>query len=87
MNTANGLLTANTWYHIAAVNSGGTRIVYINGVSVGLTGTALNTSANSDPIRIGSDYSSRYFSGNIDEVAFGMLYAQRHKLPLIKTYN
>jgi hypothetical protein len=68
MNTANGLLTANTWYHIAAVNSGGTRIVYINGVSVGLTGTALNTSANSDPIRIGSDYSSRYFSGNIDEV-------------------
>ena len=68
MNTANGVLTTNTWYHIAAVNNAGTRTVYINGVNVPLTGTAMTVKANGDPIRIGSDFASRYFNGSIDEV-------------------
>ena len=33
-----------------------------------ISGSALNVISNSDPIRLGSDYSSRYFDGRIDEV-------------------
>ncbi len=66
--TANGILTANKWYHIAAVKNGSTRTLYVNGVSVALTGTGLTTAANTDPVKIGCDFSARYFDGNIDEV-------------------
>ena len=40
----------------------------MNGVEQSLSGSALNVSANNNPIRIGSDYGSRYFDGRIDEV-------------------
>ncbi|MEI6435057.1 MAG: LamG-like jellyroll fold domain-containing protein [Bacteroidota bacterium] len=70
VSTAPGILQAGKWYHIAAVNNNGTRIIYVNGVSQTLTGTADVISSNSDPLSIGVDYLSgpRYFKGKIDEV-------------------
>ena len=66
--TSSGVLNANQWHHIAAVNNNGQRKLYINGILTNITGSALNVVSNSDPIRIGSDYSSRFFDGRIDEV-------------------
>ena len=66
--TSTGLLNSNQWYHIAAVNDGGSRKLYVNGVEYNLSGSSLNVSANNNPLRIGSDYASRYFDGRIDEV-------------------
>ena len=66
--TASGVLTTGTWYHVAGVNDDGTRHLYVNGVEQSITGTALNIAINTDPLRIGTDYSSRYFEGQIDEV-------------------
>ena len=66
--TSTGVLSSNQWYHVAAVNSNGSRKLYVNGVEYALTGSALNVSVNNNPLRIGSDYGSRYFDGRIDEV-------------------
>ena len=66
--TSTGLLNSNQWYHIAAVNNAGSRKLYVNGVEYNLSGSSLNVSANNNPLRIGSDYASRYFDGRIDEV-------------------
>jgi len=71
MNTSNGVLSLNKWNHIAAVKNGATRKLYINGVEKTLTGTALTTAVNTDPVIIGQDFSSfgsRFFNGSIDEV-------------------
>jgi len=70
VSTAQGVLAINNWYHIAAVNQNGTRILYVNGVSLPLSGTADVISSNSDPFTIGVDYlaGARYFNGKIDEV-------------------
>ncbi len=37
METTDGILAADTWYHIAAVNNGGTRTLYVNGIEVPLS--------------------------------------------------
>ena len=66
--TNTGVLSANQWHHIAAVNDNGQRRLYINGSLTSISGSALNVIPNNDPIRLGSDYSSRYFDGRIDEV-------------------
>jgi len=66
--TSTGILSGNQWYHVAAVNNGGDRSLYVNGVEQSLSGSALNVTANNNSIRIGSDYGSRYFDGRIDEV-------------------
>ena len=66
--TSTGVLNSNQWYHIAAVNNGGDRTLYINGSEYTLSGAPLNVVANNDPLRIGSDYASRYFDGRIDEI-------------------
>ena len=66
--TANGVLSSNQWYHIAAVNNAGDRIVYVNGSEIALSGNPLSVVANNNAIRIGSDYASRYFDGRIDEI-------------------
>jgi gliding motility-associated-like protein len=72
MITADNILTANTWYHVAAVNNNGTRKLYVNGVEVALTGTPTTVLANSDPLIIGRDFdggnAGRFFNGDIDEV-------------------
>jgi len=68
--TAPGLLELNKWYHIAAVNDNGTRILYVDGVSQPLNGTADAINSNSDALCIGVDYleNGRYYNGKIDEV-------------------
>ena len=66
--TSTNILSANQWYHIAAVKEGSNRKIYINGIEYPLSGSALNVNANNNPIRIGSDYGGRYFDGRIDEV-------------------
>ena len=66
--TSTGVIDANQWHHIAAVNDNGQRRLYINGILQIMSGSALNVNSNSDPIRIGSDYASRFFDGRIDEV-------------------
>jgi len=66
--TSTGVLSANQWYHIAAVNDEGIRKIFINGIEFELTGSPLNVVANNNSIRIGSDYGGRYFDGRIDEV-------------------
>ena len=66
--TSTGVIDANQWHHIAAVNDNGQRRLYINGILQTMSGSALNVNSNSDPIRIGSDYASRFFDGRIDEV-------------------
>lgn len=68
MSTANGLLLADQWYHVAAVCDDKTRRLYLNGVEQPLTGTPTYIILNSDDLRIGSDFSDRYFNGSIDEV-------------------
>lgn len=70
METAAGILEADRWYHIAAVNSNGVRMLYVNGVAHALSGTPVNVGANTDKLTLGVDYlpSPRYFNGAIDEV-------------------
>jgi hypothetical protein len=68
--TTGNVLTLNAWNHIAAVNNGGTRKLYINGVEVSLNSSSYNVIANGDPLIIGQDFrvnNSRYFKGKIDE--------------------
>jgi len=66
--TSTGVLNGNQWYHIAAVNNGGDRSLYINGSEYTLSGTPLNVVANNNNLKIGSDYNGRFFDGRIDEV-------------------
>ena len=66
--TSTNIITANQWYHIAAVKEGANRKIYVNGIESQLSGSALNVSVNNNPVRIGSDYGGRYFNGRIDEV-------------------
>ncbi len=70
METATGILEADRWYHIAAVNNNGVRTIYVNGVEYALSGTPVNVGANTDKLTLGVDYlpSPRYFKGAMDEV-------------------
>ena len=61
-------LETGRWYHVAAVNDAGTRTLYVNGAAAALSGTATAVSANSNPLRLGSDYGGRWFDGTMDEV-------------------
>ena len=66
--TNTGIFYSGQWFHIAAVKETGQRRLYVNGTEYSLSGNPLNTSANTDPLRIGSDYGDRYFHGKIDEI-------------------
>lgn len=68
--TTNNVLTLNTWNHVAAVNSNGTRRLYVNGVEVALGSSSFNVIANGDPLCLGIDWNSasRSFKGRMDEV-------------------
>jgi hypothetical protein len=66
--TTSGLnLQPDSWYHAAAVNSNGTRTLYVNGVVVTISGAGYTVLANTDELRLGSDYRGRYFDGQMDE--------------------
>lgn len=71
-------VTANTWYHVAAVRSGSTCSLYLNGVSVG---TPLTFSATlgdtTKPLYIGSrGGSTNYFNGYMDDLRITNGYAR-----------
>ncbi len=66
--TSENILNANQWYHIAAVNDGGARRLFVNGVEHTLYDSPITVEANSDFLGIGVDFESRYFAGEIDEV-------------------
>ncbi|MFY8090488.1 MAG: glycosyl hydrolase [Chitinophagaceae bacterium] len=70
LETSTKLLEAGKWYHIAAVKNGSTRTLYINGVAISLSGTAITTATTTDWLRIGLHqlFSPKYFAGSIDEV-------------------
>jgi hypothetical protein len=61
-------LQAGVWYHVAAVKSGATRKLYVNGKEVSLTGTPVVVATNSNALRIGCYFEMQYFHGMIDEV-------------------
>ncbi len=62
-------LTANTWHHVAGVVNSGVCYIYIDGsLKTSSSSGYLVTSANSDPLCIGVDYTTRFFDGLIDEV-------------------
>jgi hypothetical protein len=65
-----GSVIANTWYHVAAVRSGTTCSLYVNGVSVGTPLTFSGTLGdNSKPIYFGSRTgASGYFTGYMTDV-------------------
>ena len=68
--TANGLLTAGKWYHVAGVVNAGQVTIYIDGVSKQTGSPGYSLTSNSGALSIGRDYtvSPRYLNGNIDEV-------------------
>ncbi|MEI9920903.1 MAG: immunoglobulin domain-containing protein [Bacteroidota bacterium] len=60
--------SSNTLYHVAAVFSGTTVTIYVNGTSVGSSSGGMNTPSGVS-LRIGSSTgTSDYFKGDIDEV-------------------
>lgn len=68
--TANGAVTASAWYHVAAVRSGTSCDVYINGAKkTNSYGTHTTLAANNLALRFGrSPNSTEPFDGKIDEV-------------------
>lgn len=65
-------LSANTWYHVAAVRDTSQNLIYINGAldnSISVTQT--NLVSDTSRLRIGSSQLlGGYFNGHIDEVSF-----------------
>ncbi len=70
VSTAQGILEPGRWYHVAAINNNGNRILYVNGIPQALSGTADVIEANNNPLTFGVDYlgDARYFNGKMDEV-------------------
>jgi len=71
-------VTTNTWYHVAAVRSGSTCSLYLNGVSVGTPLTFSTTLGDTTkPLYIGSrGGSSNYFNGYMDDLRITNWYAR-----------
>ncbi len=66
-------ISANTWYHFAAVRQGGNSKIYLNGTLVGdqTAGTNVNTGTGGTAV-FGAllDVNARFVNGRIDEPAF-----------------
>ena len=66
-----GVLTRNTWHHVAGIYDGTNRKIYING-ELALTSLSQTEAINSSsrPVHIGKrEGEDRLFDGNMDEVA------------------
>ncbi len=63
-------IAANQWYHVAAVRSGGTITLYLNGISQGTITVSGSANASTGSLSLGryGDYAGDYFNGWIDEV-------------------
>lgn len=67
--TINNVITLNTWQHVAITYSGTTCIFYVNGASVGSSGSITNPSSGSNSLIIGNNSSgTNNFDGKIDFV-------------------
>lgn len=67
--TTTSVLTLNTWQHVAATYDGTTMRLYVNGVEVANKAQTGTIALSAKPVEIGrnNEYSSRYFTGRIDE--------------------
>jgi hypothetical protein len=67
VDTAYGLITANTWQHAAGVYNGSNMIWYVNGVQVGLVAQTGNLTTQVSSVYIGQFSSAGFstFNGNI----------------------
>lgn len=67
--TTTNVLTLNQWQHVAGVYDGTTMKLYLNGVEIATKAQTGTINVSSNPIEIGRNYaySSRYFTGRIDE--------------------
>ncbi len=66
-----GTLYTNTWYHIDGVNNGTDCKIYVNGALAATTAQS-NPAGSTGDFLIGTHFSaasSRFWDGNIDEVA------------------
>lgn len=72
LSSANGLFEANRWYHIAAIKSGSSRTLYVNGVQVSISGSAItanNATTNTTALTLGyNPILGSYLNGTLDEV-------------------
>ena len=66
--TANPSVDLNTWTHIALVKSGGTSILYKNGVAVHTIAASPIAPNGAFSIGVGPISNGEFFAGNIDEV-------------------
>jgi hypothetical protein len=69
-NSSSYAITANNWYHIAAVRQGSSARIYINGIDATTTsGTIINPVTNTRPLIIGADQTgANGFIGKVDEL-------------------
>ena len=70
LTSSSSLLTAGTWYHVAATFNSGTALLYINGVQVANATTGFSTIYGSGTanLNIGrASSASQFFDGRIDE--------------------
>ncbi len=68
LTSQNGLLSAGTWTHIAAVNNNGTRTLYVNGIVQNLSGTAVSVIATSQDLCIARHNGISYMNTSIDDI-------------------
>lgn len=67
--TTTNVLTLNQWQHVAGTYDGTTMRIYLNGVEIGTKAQTGTINVSSNPVEIGRNfaYSTRYFTGRIDE--------------------
>ena len=68
--SSSGALTINTWQHVAAVRSGSTITIYVNGSSVATGTYSSYTTGASSYVGVGTDRTknSNWFNGYIDDL-------------------
>ena len=65
--TSTGVISANTWQHVAVVRNSGTTVIYVNGVSKASQADTSTYVADSIT-RIGATFDPYYFQGYIDDL-------------------
>jgi hypothetical protein len=80
--TATGLITTNTWYHVAATRSGTTLRLFVNGI-LASTFTGISSDYGStQPLSIGRQVSaSGYFYGYIDDLRISKIARYTNNFP------
>lgn len=66
-------LVTSTWYHLAVVQNGSNRTIYLNGVSNGTSGACTSNNNDVNPVLFGAQENgtpgiSEFFGGKIDEI-------------------